>query len=184
MNNQIQPKPKSKKKIIAVVVFLIILIAAGYLVGTEVNDWWQVRKEYIKMGYASDKFPFRMYTAEELAEKGIYPESLYEDVPTRTRPEQTYVKFRQALIDEDLDKAAECFIKEQQKDWKESLYEIRDKGFLQKMIDDLPEKVENTSITGSLTSYEYVIPTDPERFLHTITFVKNKNGDWKIDGIY
>ncbi len=177
-------KERTRKKIITLVIFLIILIALGYIVGIEYNKWWQVRKEYIKMGYASEKFPFKMYTVEELAEKGLYPESLYEDVPTRTRPEETYVIFRQALIDGDLDKAAECFIKDQQDDWKESLYEIKHKGLLQEMLNDLPEKIENIPTTGSLTSYEYVIPTDPERFVHTITFTKNKDGDWKIDGIY
>ena len=195
MNNQIQPKPKSKKKIIAVVVFLIILIAVGYLVGIEVNDWWQVRKEYIKMGYASDKFPFRMYTAEELAEKGLYPESLYEDVPTRTRPEETYAIFHQALIDEDLKKAAECFIEEQQKEIREGLEKVRKEGLLQNMLNDLPEKLEDTYMYNegvenrdlnkiSLTSYDYVKPNDPEKMAHTIGFVKNKNGDWKIEDIY
>lgn len=179
-------KERTRKKLITIVIFLIILIALGYVIGIEYNKWWQVRKEYIEMGYASDKFPFRMYTAEELAEKGLWPEALpsYDAILTRTRPEETYAKFRQALIDGDLDKAVEYFIENQQKDWRESLYEIKDKGLLQEMLGDLPEKVENVSITGSTSSYEYGIPNDPERVAHVIQFTKNKNGDWKISGIY
>lgn len=167
----------------------------GYLVGVEVNRWWQVRKEYVRMGFAEDKFPFRMYTAEELAEKGLYPESLYEDVPTRTRPEETYAKFRQALIDDNLDIAAECFIEEQQEEIREGLERVKNQGLLQDMINDLPKKLEDTYkyTEGietrnldrvSLSSYDYVKPNDPERMTHTIGFVKNKNGDWKIEDIY
>ena len=65
MEQNIELKPKGKKKIITIVIILIILIAAGYLVGTEINQWWKVRKEYIRMGLAENKFPFRMYTEKE-----------------------------------------------------------------------------------------------------------------------
>lgn len=174
---------KTRKKITTIVIFLIIFGILIYWVGIQVNDWWQVRKEYIKMGYASDKFPFRMYTAEELAEKGLYPESLYEDVPTRTRPEQTYAKFREALIGEDLDKAVECFIEEQREDVRKGLENVINKGLLQDMINDLPEKIENVPTTGSLTSYDYVLKSDPERIAQTMTFIKNKDGDWLIEDL-
>jgi len=189
---------KTRKKLITLVIFLIILIAIGYLVGTEINEWcewWKVRKEYMRMGFAEDKFPYRMYTAEELAEKGLYPESLYEDVPTRIRPEETYAIFRQALINGDLDKAAECFIEEQQKEIREGLERVKKEGLLQNMLNDLPEKLEDTYTYNegvenrnldktSLTSYDYVKPYDSERIAHTIGFVKNKNGDWKNVFIY
>lgn len=191
-----EPKtePKTRKKIITIVIFLIILIAVGYLIGTEINDWWQARKEYVKMGYASDKFPFRMYTAEELADKGIYPESLYEDVPTRIRPEQTYTKFREALIDEDLDKAAECFIEEKKEETQEGLQRVKEQGFLQEMLRDLPERLEDTYKytqgvenrdldKTSLASYYYLLPDDLEREAQTIFFVKNKHGDWLIEDL-
>ena len=114
-------RPRNKK-IITVVIFFIILISLVYLVGTEANRWWQARKEYVRMGLASDKFPFRMYTEKELVEKGIWPveSEYYNSIPTRTTPEETYAIFRQALIDGDLDKAAECFVESQQEDWRKS----------------------------------------------------------------
>ena len=187
-------KEKTRKKLITLVIFLIILIALGYVIGIEYNKWWQARKEYIKMGYASDKFPFKMYTAEELAEKGLYPESLYEDVPTRTRPEETYAIFRQALIDGDPDKAIECFIEEKRKEIREGLQRVKEQGFLQEMLRDLPERLEDTYKytegaenrdldSRSLASYYYVLPDDPEREAQTIFFVKNKDGDWLIEDL-
>lgn len=183
------------KKIITIIVFLIILIAVGYFVWTEASDWWRVRKEYVRMGFASDKFPFRIYTKEELIERGTFPEDLYSEIPTRTRPEETYAKFRQALIDGDLDKAAGYFIEEKQKEIREGLERVKKEGLLQDMLNDLPEKLEDTYIYNegvenrnldriSLTSYDYVKSHDPERIAHTIGFVKNKNGDWKIEDIH
>ena len=146
------------------------------------------------MGYASDKFPFKMYTVKELAEKGLYPESLYEDVLTRTRPEETYAIFRQALIDGDLDKVTECFIEGKRKETREGLQRVKKQGFLQEMLRDLPERLEDTYKytesaenrdldSRSLASYYYVLPDDPERETQTIFFVKNKDGDWLIEDL-
>lgn len=68
-----EPKPKTKK-LITVVIFLIIILAVVYVMGLELNRWWQVRKEYIRAGLANDRFPFRMYTEQELIDKGAMPE--------------------------------------------------------------------------------------------------------------
>jgi len=189
-----QSKNKTRKKITTVVIFLIIFGILAYWVGIQANGWWQVRKEYIEMGYASDKFPYKMYTAEELAERGLYPESLYENVLTRTRPEETYAKFRKALVEEDFDTAAECFVIDQQQEIREGLKRVKEDGLLQKMLDDLPGKLEdiyiyNESVENrdfdktSLTSYDYVRPNDSSRMAHVISFVKNRHGDWLIENL-
>jgi len=200
MEQNIELKPKGKKKIITIVIILIILIAAGYLVGTEINQWWKIRKEYIRMGYASDKFPFRMYTEKELVEMGRWPVESQEliNTPTRTRPEQTYAIFRQAIIDGNLEKALECFIEEKRGEFREGLKGIlSDEKLKTQMLTDLPEKLEDTyfytdDATGrdtknrdldhtATSSYYYVLKNDPKREAHTISFVKNWDGDWKIE---
>jgi hypothetical protein len=183
--NIVEPKQKSRKKLVTVIIFIIILIAIGYLVGTEINRWWKVRKEYIRMGFASDKFPFRMYTEEELVKKSLWSgeSPALNAVPTRTTPEETYAIFRKALVDGDLDKAAECFTEKNRKDWKKSLYEMRDKGFLQEMINDLPEKIENVRRDNSSGSYDYVTEKDGKRYSHVISFIKDWDGDWLIENL-
>ena len=194
MEQNIQPRKKTRKKITTVVIFLIILGVLGYWVGIQVNDWWQVRKDYIDRGLASDKFPFKLYTTEELAERGLYSESLYEDVPTRITPEETYAKFRQALIDEDFDTAAECFVEGRREESRTGLQRVKDQRFLQEMIRDLPERLEDTYKytegvenrnldTISLASYYYLLPDDSAREAQTIFFVKNKHGDWLIEDL-
>jgi hypothetical protein len=98
------------------------------------------------------------------------------------------MKFHQALIDGDMDTAAKCFIAEQQEDWKKSLYEIKEKGLLQGMLNDLPEKLEenlNRDLKNtSLEIYHYVLKNDPERWSRIIEFRKNWDGDWLINNIY
>jgi hypothetical protein len=195
-----EPKPK-KKKIITVVVFFVVVLIILYVVATSGVQWWQEKQMWVKAGFASDKFPFRMFTERELVEKGLWSGESPElnAVPTTVRPEETYTKFRQALISGNLDIAVECFIENQQADWKKSLYEIRENGFLQGMIDDLPEKLEDTyiyteDILGKKISevnldatasvfYVYALKSDksvkPEA--QTMLFQKNWNGVWLIE---
>ncbi|MBD3282433.1 MAG: hypothetical protein GF387_02380 [Candidatus Portnoybacteria bacterium] len=176
-------KNNKNKKIVTIIIFIIIFGILFYWIGVQANDWWELRKKYVERGLAEDHFPYRLYTAEELAEQGKYPESLYEDVPTRVRPEETYAKFRQALIDENFEKAAECFIEEYRKEWKDALYEIKEQGYLQEMIEDLPEKIEDVPISGSLTEYEYITSKEGKNYFHVISFIKNKEGDWLIEDL-
>jgi hypothetical protein len=199
---QSERKPK-KKKIITAIIFFVIIASIIYLGATEGVRWWQERQQYVKMGFASDKFPFRMFTERELVEKGLWTgeSPALNAVPTRTRPEQTYTKFHQALIDGDMDAAAKCFVAEQQEEWKKSLYEIKEKGLLQGVLSDLPEKLEdmyiyNDDVTGedtknrdlnnsAITSYIYVLKTDnkPRKDALSISFRKNWDGDWLIEDL-
>ncbi len=197
---QSEPKPK-KRKIITVVIFFIVLSVILYVGIDETMQWWQEKQMWVKAGFASDKFPFRMFTERELVEKGLWSGESQElnAIITTVRPEETYAKFRQALIDEDLDVATKCFTKEQQEAWRKSLYEIKDKGFLQGMIDDLPEKLEDTYIytdefTGKDTknrnlnntardSHEYIILRDGKNWSQTMTFEKNWDGVWLIEDL-
>ncbi|MDP2922955.1 MAG: hypothetical protein Q8O30_04465 [Candidatus Omnitrophota bacterium] len=200
MEENIKPKKKwGARKIVSLILFVIILSAVVYYAGIQYSEWWKVRKQYIDMGFASDKFPYRMFTERELVEKGIWPVESQEliNTPTRTRPEQTYAIFRQALVDDDMDVAAGCFIKEKVDEWKKSLYEIKEKGYLPEMLSDLPEKLEDTYIytddaTGkdtksrdldhtAMSSYDYITEKNGKNYSHVISFIKNWDGDWKIE---
>ena len=186
---QSEPKPK-KRKIITVVIFFIVLSVILYVGIDETMQWWQEKQMWVKAGFASDKFPFRMFTERELVEKGLWSGESQQlnAIITTVRPEETYAKFRQALIDEDLDVATKCFTKEQQEAWRKSLYEIKDKGFLQGMIDDLPEKLEDSIQRDlnntSIESYAYVLNNDPQESVRILEFSKSWEGEWKINNIH
>lgn len=195
------PKQGRRRKLVSFAIILIILIAFVTFAAIEVNRWWQVRKEYVKMGFAEDKFPYRMYTERELVETGRWIGESQEliNTPTRVRPEQTYAIFRQALMDGNMDKAVDCFVKNRKEEWRKSLYEIKEKEYLKNMLNDLPEKLEDTyfytdDITGegtkdrdldhtTMSSYYYISKNDPERMAQTMTFLKNFDGDWLIEDL-
>lgn len=187
---QFNKKPKERRKIVSIVIFLIILGIFVFWAATETNQWWKVRKEYIRMGLASDKFPYRMYTERELVEMGRWVGESEElnAVPTRTTPEETYAIFRQALIDGDLDRAVECFVKEKRDTVRKGLGDVlNDEKLKNEMLNDLPEELIDAEVGHrdtegtSTTAYYYLFRTDPKKMLHTMTFIKDWDGDWKIE---
>jgi len=186
-NIQLKQKKPRKRKIITAVIFFIIFLAIVYFGWAEYNQWWKARKEYVRMGLAEDKFPYRMYTERELIEMGRWPveSKYYDSIPTRTTPEETYAKFRQALIDEDSDKAAECFIDEKRDTVRKGLVDIfGDKQLKDQMLEDLPIKIDSIDIIGrSSVYYDYSIIREGKKIAQTMSFVKSLNGDWLIEDL-
>jgi len=75
MEQVVKPEKKwTRKKTVSLVLFIIIFGAIIYVGWTQYQEWYQARKELIRMGFAEDKFPYRMYTQEELREKGLLPD--------------------------------------------------------------------------------------------------------------
>lgn len=182
------PKQVRRRKLVTFFIFLIILIIFVTWASIEVNQWWKVRKEYVRMGLAEDKFPYRMYTERELYEMGRWVGESKElnAVPTRTTPEETYAKFRQALIDGDLDKAAECFTKEKQAEYKEAMLKAKEEGRLNDIIKKLTDisPTGQRIVTGSKgdanAGYEFLYIENEKTVSHYIGFSKDWNGDWKM----
>ena len=174
------------------VLFVIILSAVVYFGYTEYNKWWQARQELVKLGFAENKFPYRMLTEKELVEKGLWSgeSPALNAVPTRITPEETYAIFRQALIDGDIDKAAECFVKEKQDERRQDLIKARKEGRIKEIIEKLndisPERKEITrgSTGESSATYELLLYREGAKPLsHPIFFLKDWNGDWKMENI-
>jgi hypothetical protein len=170
-----------KKKIIFIlIIILAIVLVAGYFY---FQNWRQMKQEKIRLGLASDKFPWRDWTEEELAK--MYPQIKYADVPTRTTPEETYAKFRQALKDSNLDLAIEQFNKESGK-YQENL-DILDNFNKENKFGELyqhySEKITNVSIYESLAQYEYTYYSSQykQELVGSLNFLKDANGDWKLD---
>jgi len=187
---QSERKPK-KKKIITAVIFFIIIIALFYLGASEFNKWWQEKQKWIKMGFASDKFPFRMLTEEELVRKGLWSgeSEWYNSIPTRTTPEQTYAIFKQALIDGDFDKAVECFTEEKRAGYKEAMIKAKEEGRIPEILKQLTEiypdgdKIVKGQNRISSVTYEFFIIENGKKTSHPIDFSKDFNGDWKMENL-
>jgi len=194
-NNSGEKKEKrGSKKIVSLVLFIIIFCAIVYIGWSSCSDWYKERQQWVKMGFAEDKFPYKMLGERELVEKGLWSgeSPALNAVPTRTTPEETYAKFRQALIDGDIDKAVECFTKEKQDEYRDALTKAKDEGRFTGIIDKLkditPEgkEITNKSTGSSSTSYEFFYKenqNDTYTTSHTIVFYKNWDGDWLMDNL-
>jgi len=75
--------------------------------GLYFNVWYDKKLAKIEMGFADSIFPYREYTEDELNK--MFPQTIEPnvDIPTRTTPEETYTKFRQALKENNLQMAIE-----------------------------------------------------------------------------
>jgi hypothetical protein len=185
-------KKRRSRKLVSLALFLIIfgsIIFVGY---QTYNRWYQERQQYVKMGFASDKFPFKMLTERELVEKGLWSgeSPALNAVPTRTTPEETYAKFRQALIDGDINKAVECFAKEKQTEYRDALLKAKDEGRFSEIIDKMTEiypRGEDMTRGGTgdaSTTYEVQFKEnegDLKPTSYPISFEKNWDGDWLME---
>jgi hypothetical protein len=187
---QSESKPKIKKTI-TVVIFFVIIVAIIYLGWTEGSRWWKEKQEWVRLGFAEDKFPFRMYTEKELVEMGLWTgeSEWYNSIPTRTTPEETYAIFKQALIDGDLDKAAECFVEEKQTEYRQDLEKAKNEGRISGILEQLTElypdgdKITKEYKGNSTAIYEIFIIEDGVKISHPISFIKDMNGDWKMENL-
>lgn len=162
------------KKIIIIGAVAIILVA---ILGVYLNGWTIRKMDKISLGLSEPNFPYRDYTEGELAK--MFPQIKNADVATRTTPEETYAKFRQALKDNNLEMAIEQLSKDsgKYKENKEALAKAYGEGKFKEALIYYPETITKELRGESISSYFY---SKGEMIIH-ISFIKNSNGDWKID---
>lgn len=170
----------SLKKIIVVGVVAAIFISIS---GLCLNKWVESKMRKVALGLAESSFPYRDYTEQELAK--MYPQIKYADVPTRVTPEETYAKFRQALKENNLELALEQLSRDSKKleENKQILTQVHKEGKFQEFFAEYPEKIEKSSMHESIAQYEYDKPENGKIFVNSINFIKNADGDWKLDSL-
>jgi len=169
----------NKKLIFSIVILVGVVVLAW--VGF---SWGQTKQAQIKLGVASDKFPYRSYTQEELNK--MYPQIKNADVLTRTTPEETYAKFREALKTNNLEMAIEQLSKESEKyeENKKTLEQAHKDGKFAGAYDSLyPEKVERSTFGDSSGSLCYDQKQEDGTFVACTSFIKDSSGDWKLDSL-
>ena len=171
-----------KKKILWVIIILVVLAAilgGWYFYKT----WWPQRQAMISLGLAESKFPWRAYTQEELNK--LFPQIRYADVPTRVTPEQTYAQFREALRTNNLELALEQ-LSVTSEGYNENLEKLSNAYKDNKFISSLnlyPEKVWRSTFGESIGSLCYEQEINNDKFVACANFLKDVNGDWKMDSL-
>ena len=151
--------------------------------GIYANKWTGEKMQKVVLGLAEPNFPYREYTEEELAK--MYPQIKYVDVPTRVTPEETYFKFRQALKENNLEMALEQLSKESKNYGEnvETITKAHEEDRFHEAFENYPEKIEKESMAESIASYYYLEKKGEYNLRQYLGFVKDVNGDWKLDSL-
>lgn len=174
--------------IYASIVAGIFLILVGF-------NWFMLKQELVQLGFARPNFPYTKYNQEELNK--LFPQYYTVDVPTKQTPEETYVIFIHALKDGNLEFASQQFFarnierypvnyeldKSIQKKWLDSLNSVKEKGLMEKMINDFDTEIKKVSMTDVVAQYEIGIKKDGQMLSHSIEFMKDIDGTWKLNSL-
>ena len=176
-------KIKGRKTIL--IILLLLTIITSIIGKVYFDKWLEVKMKKIEFGLAEPTFPFRDYTQEELNK--MYPQIKNADVPTRTTPEETYAKFRQALKENNLQMAIEQLSRESERYGEnvKVLEESFKKREFQNLYEHFPQKIEKVYMYETIAQYEYEFYSLEYRrtLIGSISFIKDSNGDWKIDSL-
>ena len=168
------------KKFIVVVVVIAALVLAGFISWQNFGaSWWQTKQEKIRLGLANSAFPWSDRTQEEL--NNLYPQVKNADVPTRVTPEQTYAAFRQALKDNNLQAALDQLYVDSSR-YESNVASITKAYKENKFVEiygKYPEVLTKSWMNETISQFVFVY--DDGKSSHFIDFIKNDNGDWKIE---
>jgi hypothetical protein len=154
-------------KILIIIAGILALLFLGY-VG---YNYYRIKtgKLFEHMG--------RWYTLEEFREK--YGPQVYE-VESKNTPEEVYQKYRQALLDKEIDYALSLMTEEKRPVYRKA---FEDKEKFNQWIKDLPEQIEKESQYGNFANYSYSTQEEDGIYNHHVLFEKNRDGYWQIYGI-
>ncbi|MFH1565151.1 MAG: hypothetical protein ABIC82_04890 [bacterium] len=170
--NNLEQKEKKGllKKIIILVIILIVIFFIWFLtLPAPAPEESQSQQEWIDSLSQEDLDLIRSF------------EDNNADIPTRTTPEQTYAALKDALKNEDVEVAVNCFAEEKREEWKKIFLQLKKEGSMEKLTKELSDDFTKNHMLDSTASYSIPQNIDGEVFVHTITFIKDSNGDWKID---
>jgi hypothetical protein len=163
---------KKKPIVISITVFLfcILLIFAAY-------GWFLSRQEQVIKGLAKPKFPYRNYSVSEM--KKMFPQYLNEGVKTTQTPEQTYTKFREYIKKGDTESAIKLLYGPYKNEYKRVFNDTKAKGELNKIYNDLEEKIIRDEKNCYNTACMYMMKTSKS----TVGFIKDGKGIWLITNL-
>lgn len=142
---------------VIILLFLLTLWTKGKIDRGEVIKWegkWMTRTEFEK----------------------IVPPQTYK-VESKNKPEEVYTTFRQALLDDDVEKALGLMRAEKREIYRRA---FEDKVKLGKWVKKLPESFIKEGEDGNYSYYDW---EKNDGYKHTVVFIKNKDGYWEIDQI-
>ena len=159
---------------------IIVLGAIIFILGA--FHWTLVRQELVVEGLAKPFFPYLRYNDVELED--LYSSHDGANVATTQTPEETHRIFIDNLKKKNIDAAVECcFLQGDWEERKKFFTDIKNKGYWDIMVKDLDTELINTLTLDSTASYEYTAEYDGKKYASSISFSKNKKGEWLIKSL-
>jgi hypothetical protein len=170
------------KKIYIIGLVIFCAIAVGLIIWrVAYMPWCETKEQKIMLGLASPRFPYWNYSIDELEK--MHPQVKNADVLTRVAPEETYSLFRQGLKENNLPMVLNQLSLDSARYEAnvESIKKAFDEGRFGAALFHYPELIEQEMIGDALAQYKYIEIIDDKKISQTIQFIKNSDGDWKID---
>lgn len=159
--------------------FLLLVIVGGYYF----THWLEIKAYKISVGLCEPRFPYRDRIEGDLAR--LFPQVRYADVATRTTPEQTYEYFRDGLRTNDLNKVLDQLDKNNGRYQQnvDSVKKAYKEGKFVTIFKSYPEKLTKDWVGDTIASYYYVEKENNINLRQSMSFRKDKNGDWKMSSL-
>ncbi len=156
------------------VVAIVVLLSIGAWL------WYAQSQMYVKIGFAQDKFPYRLFTANEMG--NMYSQEPLEGIATTQTPEQTHAKFIEALKKGDIDGAVECCVlKSERENMREKLNRINNNKMFDLMLKDISIIEKESLYEEGIASYMFYGTYKGEKVGGLMSFRKNLQGVWMIE---
>ena len=159
---------------LAVFLFLVvgaIIIFAGY-------GWFLNRMARVDTGTARPTFPYSDYSVEELNK--LYPQYItYDNVITIQSPNETYIKFKQALRERNIVVALSLITGRYKNNYERIFEEAKISGNLDLLYSKLEENINKDANNCNDVRCTYVMKISGQE----IEFIKNSQGIWLIESL-
>ena len=163
----------NKNKKFKIISFVLLVVIISTFSGFIYFRHLMVNKEIIKCDG-------RWYTKKSWHDNfGNY------DLGSKNTPEEVYVTFKQALLDNDVEKVLQLMREERKSGYESLLKKYQNElGSLKSLGERYPNEIHKVNNYNNFSSYKYkFIGLDNQIIDSNIEFVRNSNGYWQIDAI-
>ena len=127
------------------------------------------------------KWDGKWYTKEEI--KDTFPPQ-YIEVPAKNTPEEVYATFRQALLDNDIEKALGEIREEKREEYRKIFNDYKNQNnSLKKLGEFYPEDILKDHEYGNFVAYNFIFYKNNKKIDSSFNLQKNSEGYWQIDNI-
>lgn len=149
-------------------------IVAGIFLILVCFNWYMLKQDLVRQGFARPNFPYVKYNQEELNK--LFPQYPLENVATTQTPEETYAKFIAALKKGDVEESLKMVAEKKVTEYRDALEKAVRENRLGQIIKTIDFDIVKKEEGGGAALYR---KKDTQESV--VIFRKNEKGVWLID---